>query len=152
MTLRVGIAAQPLGSALIRFSDITGIQLFFDASLTRGLQSPGVSGQSRHSSPCGTGEGVGVGVGAGCGGGAGFGAGRLGATQADTARNKLRTATRRINTLRRSGLGPNGRSVPALQVSPAARCHHHVASWKMIPSVKRSPARRRLTPWRMLTR
>ena len=38
------IAAQPLGSALIRFSDATGIQLFFDASLTRGLQSPGVSG------------------------------------------------------------------------------------------------------------
>jgi iron complex outermembrane receptor protein len=38
------IAAQPLGSALIRFSERTGIQLFFDASLTRGLQSPGVSG------------------------------------------------------------------------------------------------------------
>ena len=38
------IAAQPLGSALIRFSDATGIQLFFDASLTRGLQSPGASG------------------------------------------------------------------------------------------------------------
>ena len=38
------IAAQPLGSALIRFSDATGIQLFFDASLARGLQSPGVSG------------------------------------------------------------------------------------------------------------
>ena len=34
------IAAQPLGLALIRFSDATGIQLF-DASLTRGLQSPG---------------------------------------------------------------------------------------------------------------
>ena len=26
------ITAQPLGSALIRFSDATGIQLFFDAS------------------------------------------------------------------------------------------------------------------------
>lgn len=38
------IEPQPLGSALIRFSEATGIQLFFDASLARGLQSPGVVG------------------------------------------------------------------------------------------------------------
>jgi iron complex outermembrane receptor protein len=43
-TQNFDIAAQPLGSALIRFSERTGIQLFFDASLTRGLQSPAVSG------------------------------------------------------------------------------------------------------------
>jgi hypothetical protein len=29
---------------------------------------------------------------------------------------------------------------------------NHFASWKMIPIVKRSPERRRLTPWRMVTR
>jgi len=38
------IGPQPLGSALIRFSEQTGIQLFFDASLTRNLQSPGAAG------------------------------------------------------------------------------------------------------------
>jgi len=38
------IPAQPLGSALIRFGEASGVQLFFDASLTRGLQSPGVQG------------------------------------------------------------------------------------------------------------
>ncbi len=43
-TQAFAIAAQPLGSALIRFSETTGIQLFFDATLARGLQSPGVRG------------------------------------------------------------------------------------------------------------
>jgi len=38
------IPAQPLGTALVRFSEATGIQLFFDATIARGLQSPGVSG------------------------------------------------------------------------------------------------------------
>ncbi len=38
------IPPQPLGTALVRFSEATGIQLFFDATLARGLQSPGVSG------------------------------------------------------------------------------------------------------------
>jgi len=38
------IPAQALGSALIQFSQATGVQLFFDASIARGLQSPGVSG------------------------------------------------------------------------------------------------------------
>ena len=38
------IAPQPLGSALIRFSEATGIQLFFDAAMARDLQSPGVKG------------------------------------------------------------------------------------------------------------
>ena len=38
------IAAQPLGTALVRFSETTGIQLFFDASVARGLNSPGASG------------------------------------------------------------------------------------------------------------
>ena len=37
------IAPQPLPSALIRFSETTGIQLFFDASMARDLQSPGAS-------------------------------------------------------------------------------------------------------------
>src|SRR3546814_9351193 len=38
------IAAQPLSQALMRFAEATGLQLFFDASLTRPLQSPGVRG------------------------------------------------------------------------------------------------------------
>lgn len=38
------IAPQPLASALIRFSETTGVQLFFDASMARDLQSPGVKG------------------------------------------------------------------------------------------------------------
>ena len=38
------IPPQPLGTALVRFSEATGIQLFFDATIARGLQSPGVSG------------------------------------------------------------------------------------------------------------
>jgi iron complex outermembrane receptor protein len=38
------IAAQPLGAALVRFSEATGIQLFLDASVARGISSPGVSG------------------------------------------------------------------------------------------------------------
>ena len=38
------IAAQPLGTALVRFSEATGIQLFLDASVARGIQSPGVRG------------------------------------------------------------------------------------------------------------
>ncbi|MGS1096517.1 TonB-dependent siderophore receptor (plasmid) [Aquamicrobium terrae] len=38
------IAAQPLSSALVQFSNATGTQLFFDANLVRGKNSPGVSG------------------------------------------------------------------------------------------------------------
>ena len=38
------IPRQPLNAALVRFSEATGIQLFFDASMARGLESPGVSG------------------------------------------------------------------------------------------------------------
>lgn len=38
------IPAQALASALVAYSDATGIQFFFDSSLARGLQSPGVSG------------------------------------------------------------------------------------------------------------
>jgi iron complex outermembrane recepter protein len=38
------IPAQPLPSALIQFSEETGIQLFFDASIARGIQSPGANG------------------------------------------------------------------------------------------------------------
>src|SRR3546814_19667812 len=38
------IAAQPLSQALMRFAEATGLPLFFDASLTWPLQSPGVRG------------------------------------------------------------------------------------------------------------
>lgn len=38
------IPAQPLGTALVRFSEATGIQLFMDSTVARGLQSPGVRG------------------------------------------------------------------------------------------------------------
>src|SRR5262245_55445490 len=38
------IAPQPLGTALVRFSEATGIQLFLDSSVARGIQSPGVQG------------------------------------------------------------------------------------------------------------
>lgn len=38
------IPAQPLIPALLTFSDATGIQLFFDSTLARGLSSPGVAG------------------------------------------------------------------------------------------------------------
>jgi iron complex outermembrane receptor protein len=38
------IAPQSLGTALVRFSERTGIQLFLDSSVARGIQSPGVQG------------------------------------------------------------------------------------------------------------
>lgn len=38
------IPAQPLSRALVRFSNATGLQLFYDATLVRGRTSPGVSG------------------------------------------------------------------------------------------------------------
>ncbi|RKE69355.1 hemoglobin/transferrin/lactoferrin receptor protein [Pseudorhodoplanes sinuspersici] len=38
------IQPQPLSQALIQFSGVTGIQLFFSANLVRGLNSPGVQG------------------------------------------------------------------------------------------------------------
>ncbi|TXH37005.1 MAG: TonB-dependent receptor [Rhodospirillaceae bacterium] len=41
------IPAQALASALVAYSDVTGIQFFFDSSLARGLQSPGVSGSMK---------------------------------------------------------------------------------------------------------
>lgn len=41
---RFDIPAQPLTSALMKFSEITGLQLFFDATIARDLGSPGVSG------------------------------------------------------------------------------------------------------------
>ena len=44
VTQTFDIAAQPLGAALVRFSEATGIQLFLDFSVARGLQSPGVRG------------------------------------------------------------------------------------------------------------
>jgi len=44
VTQTFDIAAQPLGAALVRFSEATGIQLFLDSSVARGLQSPGVRG------------------------------------------------------------------------------------------------------------
>lgn len=39
------IPAQDLTPALIAFTEVTGIQLFFDSSLARGRQSPGVTGR-----------------------------------------------------------------------------------------------------------
>lgn len=39
------IPAQPLVSALVRFTDATGIQFFFDAAVARDKRSPGVSGR-----------------------------------------------------------------------------------------------------------
>lgn len=38
------IPAQPLSRALVQFSGRSGLQLFFDANLVRGMASPGVSG------------------------------------------------------------------------------------------------------------
>lgn len=38
------IPAQPLSRALVQFSNLTGTQLFFDANLVRGKNSPGISG------------------------------------------------------------------------------------------------------------
>src|SRR5262245_25394879 len=38
------IPPQPLSQALVQFSRTTGIQLFFNANLTRGINSPGVQG------------------------------------------------------------------------------------------------------------
>ena len=38
------IAPQPLSSALMRYSDVTGVQLFFGSDLVRGRQSPGARG------------------------------------------------------------------------------------------------------------
>jgi iron complex outermembrane receptor protein len=38
------IPPQALGTALVRFSEATGIQLFMDSTIARGLQSPGVRG------------------------------------------------------------------------------------------------------------
>ncbi|MBS0221419.1 MAG: TonB-dependent siderophore receptor [Proteobacteria bacterium] len=38
------IGPQPLASALLRFSEATGIQLFFDATLARNVSSPGARG------------------------------------------------------------------------------------------------------------
>lgn len=38
------IPAQPLSRALVQFSGASGLQLFFDASLVRGMETPGVSG------------------------------------------------------------------------------------------------------------
>ncbi|NJL08667.1 MAG: hypothetical protein HC900_10700 [Methylacidiphilales bacterium] len=40
----LSIPPQPLSQALMQFSRSTGIQLFFNADLVRGLQSPGVQG------------------------------------------------------------------------------------------------------------
>ncbi|MEW6246202.1 MAG: TonB-dependent siderophore receptor [Nitrospirota bacterium] len=38
------IPAQPLSSALLQFSDVAGLELFYDADMTRGVQTHGVSG------------------------------------------------------------------------------------------------------------
>jgi len=38
------IPAQPLVSALARFTEISGVQFFFDAAIARNVQSPGVNG------------------------------------------------------------------------------------------------------------
>lgn len=43
-TYSFAIPAQPLIPALVTFSDVTGLQLFFDSALARDLTSPGVSG------------------------------------------------------------------------------------------------------------
>jgi TonB-dependent siderophore receptor len=43
-TVAFDIPAQPLIPALVAFSDVTGLQLFFDSALARDLASPGVSG------------------------------------------------------------------------------------------------------------
>lgn len=38
------IAPQPLAQALTQFSNVTGVQLFFDADIARGINSPGATG------------------------------------------------------------------------------------------------------------
>ncbi|WP_213774033.1 TonB-dependent receptor [Bradyrhizobium sp. dw_78] len=38
------IPPQPLSQALVRFSKVAGLQLFFDTNITRGVNSPGVQG------------------------------------------------------------------------------------------------------------
>ncbi|HWB50396.1 MAG TPA: TonB-dependent siderophore receptor [Stellaceae bacterium] len=43
-THRFAIAPQALTTALVEFSNATGIQFFFDAAIARGLTSPGASG------------------------------------------------------------------------------------------------------------
>jgi len=47
------IRAQSLSQALVQFSSTTGIQLFFNASLVRGLNSPGAHGQLNSSEALG---------------------------------------------------------------------------------------------------
>ncbi|CAD5107770.1 TonB-dependent siderophore receptor [Zestomonas carbonaria] len=44
-TYEFDIAAQALAPALVEFAEITGFQLFFDANLTRDLNSPGAHGR-----------------------------------------------------------------------------------------------------------
>ena len=56
-----------------------------------------------------------------------------------------------------AGMLPMYLMMSAFHVPPwltllSRRRAHHVASWKMIPRVKRSPLRMRLTPWRSATR
>jgi CheY-like chemotaxis protein len=65
-------------------------------------------------------------------------------------------------TTRQIKADPDLKATPIIAVSSFAmkamrrRLAHlgapHAASWKMIPSVWRVPERRRLTPWRMVTR
>jgi iron complex outermembrane receptor protein len=43
-TKAFAIPAQPLVSALARFTETSGVQFFFDAAIARNVQSPGVSG------------------------------------------------------------------------------------------------------------
>lgn len=43
-TRAFAIPAQPLVSALARFTETSGVQFFFDAAIARNVQSPGVSG------------------------------------------------------------------------------------------------------------
>lgn len=43
--LAFAIPAQPLVTALARFTETSGIQFFFDAAIARDVQSPGVSGE-----------------------------------------------------------------------------------------------------------
>jgi iron complex outermembrane receptor protein len=43
-TRAFAIPAQPLVSALARFTETSGVQFFFDAAIARNIQSPGVSG------------------------------------------------------------------------------------------------------------
>jgi iron complex outermembrane receptor protein len=51
--LSYDIPAQSLSSALVSFSDRTGLQLFFDAGLVRGKMSPGIKGTMTRSEALG---------------------------------------------------------------------------------------------------